>query len=961
MHDSRLNSPKFIPVYAVYIIMSAAETAAIPEQSTSSSVTSLLLSPAAAPASAGSARISTDQEYSLFDHQPARNEDQPQKEAWTTMASSPASMSTSISFHPRLENLLPGAFVVLQGMAGDGLRNTIESMPILSFQSDPGLGDFAGAEEDQQHPREDSSTISSVTESHSRATLSSSAELPTDNSGVRTNGAESSALSSTTMHRPPRETSSSSGGDDDDTSDGFQHVRDHSVSDDDDGSVLFFHSTNSGSEGESRRGQDRHASRRDGRDEMAITAASCRAVESSVTGAVPSIARGTSTTESGLRLPIPPGLTYGSLLPPVLPTASGPGHTHLTTTNARPLIRGTVEDPLSQQGPLSTVGEDSFVVVPDGTCRSESHAGMVEEATTDTLGQMAEPNLSSRTATDASTQSSASQPCTSGNNRRTRTRQERSAIQRWEAECRERENHQRDEVLLQTANPQSASGVSAPMSFFSYAHRRQLWWQRDGQLAVFAALPHMSVQGITTEVIGDLSPGVTVVGTEIITVDNRSLQPVPQRTQGGLNHGRSLRTYRRGYSQFLKIESPITGYVLYSVDGYAYLGPGLPSSYVKPGAWIWRVTCPDGAYVREGLELTSVHVDTIPHGSFLRVTRKTVNSMGLSRLRVEASLEINDEFDDVHSGEEGESRMRTVVGWISESLNPLSGQRGPIAQPVPFPIPALYRVRLQDGAVIRSGVELSSSQIGHAPLGSILKVIGRSFSEHPMDQCIERLQLAGGGGWVSVRLNLPPPSDDLVVQLVGIDGTFDPDDPGSFHLESQQRVISEYRDPNPLVGPPVDEDASHASPALLPNREFRSLSTGISSINDTDDGTSFDEGGSSSLEPERHVGSNSRVNHNVATAADLSTNGSTAAPTLFRSGIGGGSTGMMMMGSMAKNLPPDERCLICLTEPRTATMVHGETGHIACCLTCARILKARGDRCPVCRLPIDSVIQQFWA
>lgn len=28
---------------------------------------------------------------------------------------------------------------------------------------------------------------------------------------------------------------------------------------------------------------------------------------------------------------------------------------------------------------------------------------------------------------------------------------------------------------------------------------------------------------------------------------------------------------------------------------------------------------------------------------------------------------------------------------------------------------------------------------------------------------------------------------------------------------------------------------------------------------------------------------------------------------------------------------------------RTATIVHGETGHIACCLTCARILKARGD------------------
>lgn len=54
-------------------------------------------------------------------------------------------------------------------------------------------------------------------------------------------------------------------------------------------------------------------------------------------------------------------------------------------------------------------------------------------------------------------------------------------------------------------------------------------------------------------------------------------------------------------------------------------------------------------------------------------------------------------------------------------------------------------------------------------------------------------------------------------------------------------------------------------------------------------------------------------------------------------------------------------CVICLTRDRTATIVHGETGHVACCLVCARILKARKSPCPVCRLPIDSVIQHFWA
>eukprot|EP00957_Ditylum_brightwellii_P126752 9661630-Ditylum_brightwellii.AAC.1 len=37
---------------------------------------------------------------------------------------------------------LPSALIMLQGVAGNGLRNTIESMLILGFQSNPGLGTF---------------------------------------------------------------------------------------------------------------------------------------------------------------------------------------------------------------------------------------------------------------------------------------------------------------------------------------------------------------------------------------------------------------------------------------------------------------------------------------------------------------------------------------------------------------------------------------------------------------------------------------------------------------------------------------------------------------------------------------------------------------------------------------------------------------------------------------------------
>lgn len=54
-------------------------------------------------------------------------------------------------------------------------------------------------------------------------------------------------------------------------------------------------------------------------------------------------------------------------------------------------------------------------------------------------------------------------------------------------------------------------------------------------------------------------------------------------------------------------------------------------------------------------------------------------------------------------------------------------------------------------------------------------------------------------------------------------------------------------------------------------------------------------------------------------------------------------------------------CVVCLTNLRNATIVHGETGHVACCLVCARILRAREKPCPVCRLSIDLVIQHFYA
>ena len=53
------------------------------------------------------------------------------------------------------------------------------------------------------------------------------------------------------------------------------------------------------------------------------------------------------------------------------------------------------------------------------------------------------------------------------------------------------------------------------------------------------------------------------------------------------------------------------------------------------------------------------------------------------------------------------------------------------------------------------------------------------------------------------------------------------------------------------------------------------------------------------------------------------------------------------------------RCVVCMVHRKNATIVHGTTGHICCCMQCALILKSKGDKCPICRAPIDNVIRHY--
>jgi E3 ubiquitin-protein ligase Mdm2 len=443
----------------------------------------------------------------------------------------------------------------------------------------------------------------------------------------------------------------------------------------------------------------------------------------------------------------------------------------------------------------------------------------------------------------------------------------RALVKDWERQDRER-------VALERQEWREAASTMSP-SDHVFMQEEPFWWLTTaGKVAVLRDLPTKLSNGtILTSIMGGLSPGTTLVATDIAYLDSKTLQRIPMKPLSSSNNY-DHRLYSKGkvgWMVFVQVEQlGRPGYIAMSCDGYPLLAPGLPSWYIQPDEWIWRVTCPAGAYVRDGLELNTRHLKTLPYGSLVQVTRRTVNNQGLSRLRVSAIV------DDFWSPS---SQKRLIEGWCSEGLNPLSGNRGSVLLPLPFPVPAMYRISLPIGAVVRSGVELSSPEIGKAERDTAVAITGRAFAEHPVDRCLERLRLASGG-WISLRLNRQGGAS-IVQQLAGeIDWSFDPDHPATYHW---QHMVS---------------------------------------------------------------GDLSSVDSDAVSAQSI-------------------SSSQKQQIQQCRSTPPQQQlrsqCLICLTEERNATIVHGETGHVVCCLVCSRILKARGDKCPVCRLEIDLVIQHFWA
>ena len=52
-------------------------------------------------------------------------------------------------------------------------------------------------------------------------------------------------------------------------------------------------------------------------------------------------------------------------------------------------------------------------------------------------------------------------------------------------------------------------------------------------------------------------------------------------------------------------------------------------------------------------------------------------------------------------------------------------------------------------------------------------------------------------------------------------------------------------------------------------------------------------------------------------------------------------------------------CAVCMDAPRDAAILHQGSVHICCCMRCARTIHESGGECPICRVPIESVLRAF--
>ncbi len=471
-----------------------------------------------------------------------------------------------------VEDMVPGPFVVMQGTPGDGMANTIDSMPML-IEIVPQNDEIDAAKGEGRRNGEDGSSGS--------LSISIPSDLPNEIPNLSIASAQSSHTSSMESNvnvDPNIEIGSNHG------SDGELIV------------IMADSMTSDASSTEAVIGEDLKTSP----TASGIGTPRISNVEAN------SCFQSRTQIDRGLHLPLPAsavnvramGLGYNSFMPPLV-TSDG---SEVKQPERSLLSKAAASIPKGRDDKINAALSDSFIFVDEKeedtkkeTESKESHKKLASKPS--------QPGASSPNIDIGKLTSRENNP-----HYTSLSLMDETAIQQWKKSCREEEILKRSTMFENISTNESSRG-------YDYYFRHRNWWTTyNGCLAVFESLPFLSEGNRTAEacpsnpeydcifstdlgnqikigpICDEIPPGTTVLATEIHCIDESLFLSSEELNQSGDKH---INKY-----QLLKIESPTIGFVVYSANGFCYLGAGLPTSYIEPEVWLWRVMCPTGAFIR---------------------------------------------------------------------------------------------------------------------------------------------------------------------------------------------------------------------------------------------------------------------------------------------------------------------------------------------------------------------------
>jgi len=95
-------------------------------------------------------------------------------------------------------------------------------------------------------------------------------------------------------------------------------------------------------------------------------------------------------------------------------------------------------------------------------------------------------------------------------------------------------------------------------------------------------------------------------------------------------------------------------------------------------------------------------------------------------------------------------------------------------------------------------------------------------------------------------------------------------------------------------------------------------------------------------------------------STDVSDSGQSPSARRCARSAGGDVQGVCTKLMCAASVHQEDLCVICFTNKRSASLIHGSTGHQICCFGCGKKLKLQKKPCPICRRPIQKVIKNYF-